>query len=166
VAGAIGALALYALPLLAPAQTASTGTITGRVLNPATNEYVRNAEVRVEGTNVVASTEDGGYYRLHNVPAGSATVVVTFPGAEAATATIAVSAGQTATRDFEVVAAGSRRTGAGDHRFSPSSAPPRRAPPFPGFTEFSGPRYRESQRRIYWDEAPSRRVYRDDWRRY
>ena len=35
-----------------------------------------------------------------------------------------------------------------------------------GFEEFAEPRYRESQRRIYWDEAP-RRVYRDDgWRRY
>ena len=42
-----------------------------------------------------------------------------------------------------------------------------RGPPsYRGFQEFAEPRYRESERRIYWDEAPSRRVYRDDWRRY
>jgi hypothetical protein len=34
-----------------------------------------------------------------------------------------------------------------------------------GFEEFAEPRYRE-QRRVYWDEAPRRRVYRDEWRRY
>jgi hypothetical protein len=35
-----------------------------------------------------------------------------------------------------------------------------------GFEEFAAPRYREPSRRVYWDEAPPRRVYRDDWRRY
>jgi hypothetical protein len=40
------------------------------------------------------------------------------------------------------------------------------APSYRDFDEFDVPRYRESQRYIYWDEAP-RRVYRDDgWRRY
>jgi iron complex outermembrane receptor protein len=50
------------------AQPPGTGVITGRVLNSATNEYIRNAEVRVQGTAITAVTEDGGYYRLNNVP--------------------------------------------------------------------------------------------------
>lgn len=102
-------IAIAALPLSAWAQ--STGTVTGRVLNPATNEYVRNAEVRVEGTNIVATTEEGGYYRLHNVPARAVTVVATFPGAETRTASVNVTAGAVATHDFELVAIGARRTG-------------------------------------------------------
>jgi hypothetical protein len=40
------------------------------------------------------------------------------------------------------------------------------APSYRGFDEFAAPRYREPQPRVYWDEAPSRRVYRDDWRRF
>ena len=35
------------LPLLAFAQSGGTGTIRGRVFNPATSQYVTNAEVRV-----------------------------------------------------------------------------------------------------------------------
>ena len=81
-----GAFAVLALPYLMLAQSGSTGTITGRVLNPATKEYVRNAEVKVEGTNLVTATEEGGYYRLLNVPAGTVNVVATFPGAESASA--------------------------------------------------------------------------------
>src|SRR5512147_992600 len=50
------------------AQTAPTGTITGRVFNPATGEYVRNAEISVVGTNQSAVSGEGGQYTLPNVP--------------------------------------------------------------------------------------------------
>jgi hypothetical protein len=42
----------------------------------------------------------------------------------------------------------------------------RAVPSYRGFQESAEPRYREPQRRIYWEEVPARRVYRDDWRRY
>jgi iron complex outermembrane recepter protein len=93
------------LPLsacFAMAQSAGTGVVTGRVYNPATNGYVRNAEVRVEGTNIVAYSEDAGFYRLVDVPAGAVTLTVNYTGAEPATAQLNVTAGQTATRDFEL----------------------------------------------------------------
>ena len=93
------------------AQTAGTGTIQGRVLNPATNEYIRNVEVRIQGTNQVVSTEDGGYYQLHNVPAGTVTLVATYPGADSVTTTVSVEPGATAVKDLEVVATGARQTG-------------------------------------------------------
>ena len=86
-------------------QAQSTGVITGRVFNAATNGYVRNAEVRIEGTNIVAYTEDAGLYRLTGVPAGDVTVTVAYTGAQSATAPLHVAAGQTATHDFDLQSA-------------------------------------------------------------
>ena len=63
-----------------PAQSGATGTISGRVFNPKTGEYVRNAEVRVTGTNLVDETEGNGFYQLFNVPAGEVSLSVTYPG--------------------------------------------------------------------------------------
>ena len=34
----------------------TSGTISGRVFNPATAEYVRNAEIRIPDTNIVVYT--------------------------------------------------------------------------------------------------------------
>jgi TonB-dependent receptor len=93
-----------AIPSLA--QSAATGRIAGRVFNPATGEFVRNAEIRVAGTDLAAYSEEGGYYQLDNVPAGAATLQVAFAGYTPATATLSVTAGQTATRDFELSGAG------------------------------------------------------------
>ena len=104
----LGLFVLLALASLAPsrAQPVGTGAIAGRVFNAATGAYVRNAEVRVEGTNLVAYTEDAGFYRLSGVPAGAVTLTVSYTGAPSATATLTTIAGQTATRDFELGAAG------------------------------------------------------------
>ena len=96
---------IYALllPLFSFAQPIGTGTITGRVFNPASKEYVRNAQVRVEGTNLVAASEDEGVYRITGVPAGEARIVVTFTGYTTATATVIVPAGGSVSRDFEII---------------------------------------------------------------
>jgi iron complex outermembrane recepter protein len=97
----IGAgLALASIVL--SAQTPETGTITGRIFNPSTQEYIRSAEVKVEGTNLGTATEGSGYYELRNVPAGTVQLVATYPGAQSITATVTVPAGGTATKDFEL----------------------------------------------------------------
>jgi iron complex outermembrane recepter protein len=88
------------------AQTAATGSVNGRIFNPATNEYVRNAEVRVAGTGIETVSEDAGYYRLANVPAGEITLVISYPGYDSITQKINVPAGAAATRDFEITAMG------------------------------------------------------------
>jgi iron complex outermembrane recepter protein len=95
------------LTALAPlaAQSTETGSITGRIFNPANGEYVRNAEVRVAGTNLSASTEAGGYYRLANVPAGSATVLLSYPGVKELSAEVTVATGETVTQDFSLATA-------------------------------------------------------------
>src|SRR5688572_31859190 len=90
-----------AVTVPARAQSAG-GSITGRVFNTATKGYVRNAEVRVEGTSIVAYTEDAGFYRLTGVPAGEVTLAVTYTGSQSASSKLNVTAGQTATRDFEL----------------------------------------------------------------
>ncbi|MBI5769901.1 MAG: TonB-dependent receptor [Verrucomicrobia bacterium] len=93
-------LALGALTPRAVAQSA--GIISGRVFNNATREYVRNAEVRVEGTSLLTFSEDGGAYRIVGVPAGPATLVVSYTGMQAARTVVTVTAGQIATQDIEL----------------------------------------------------------------
>jgi iron complex outermembrane receptor protein len=82
--------------------TAATGSISGRIFNPATREYVSRAEVRVLGTDLLAITEPDGSYRLTGVPAGAATLTVTYTGSKTEQVSVAVSAGQVATRDIEL----------------------------------------------------------------
>ncbi|MDO8544812.1 MAG: TonB-dependent receptor [Opitutaceae bacterium] len=102
--------ALLVFTGLTRAQTPSAGMggITGRIFNPATGEYVRNAEVRIDGTAQVAVSEDGGYYRLTSVPAGDVTLVASYLGYESVTARVTINPGATTTRDFELAGAGAR----------------------------------------------------------
>lgn len=91
---------------LAPmrAQAPGVGRIEGRVFNPATNEYVNNAVVTLAGTNLFALSATDGRYSLGNVPAGDATVSVEFTGYDKLESKVAVIAGQTATKDFDLSA--------------------------------------------------------------
>ena len=82
-----------------------TGVIKGRVFNPASQEYVRNAEVSIDGTNLSTFSSDDGSYALSNVPAGNVSVSVAYTGYDRAASTIVLPAGQTVTRDFELKAA-------------------------------------------------------------
>jgi TonB-dependent receptor len=95
-------LAALLVSAVAFGQTTATGVITGRIFNPATQEYVRNAEVVVAGTGLVAYSEADGSYTLAGVPAGEATLNVTYTGYDAASARLTVAAGRTAVRDFEL----------------------------------------------------------------
>ena len=87
------------LPALAAAQ-AAVGTITGRILNPATGEYVRNAQIRVEGTNLLVVSENGGFYSLPGVPVGTVRLSVTFTGYRTETASVPVPAGGVAVQEI------------------------------------------------------------------
>lgn len=89
--------------LLVQAQTGGTGSISGHVFNPLTKEFVSNAEVRVQGTKLSATTESDGSFQLNNVPAGSVVVEVLYTGYTVPPATINITAGQAATREFELV---------------------------------------------------------------
>ncbi|WP_334319617.1 TonB-dependent receptor, partial [Termitidicoccus mucosus] len=88
-----------------PAANAVTGAVTGRVFNPATDEYVRDALIRATATGETVFTEAGGFYQISGLPAGEAALVLSYAGLPDVTRTVAIRAGATATLDFELPAA-------------------------------------------------------------
>jgi TonB-dependent receptor len=95
----------------ATAQPAGTGAIRGRVYNPASKEYVRNAEVRLDGTSQIDYTENDGSFQFSNVPAGPASITVNFTGYTTVTEKFNVAAGQVATREINVVSTAAAAAG-------------------------------------------------------
>ncbi|WP_414660069.1 TonB-dependent receptor domain-containing protein [Horticoccus sp. 23ND18S-11] len=85
------------------AQAQTTGNIQGRIYNPLTRQYVRNAEVRLEGTERIVATESDGSFAFPNVPAGTAAITVIYTGYKTAREAFTVTAGQTATREINLV---------------------------------------------------------------
>ena len=102
------------LALAARLLAQTTGTIEGRVTNPATGGVLENARISVVGSAQETLSDSGGFYRLDGVPAGAAQVRVFFSGFPPASAAVNVAAGQTAQRDFELslTASGAGKTGA------------------------------------------------------
>ncbi|MBI5689075.1 MAG: TonB-dependent receptor [Verrucomicrobia bacterium] len=78
------------------------GSISGRVQNATNGQYIKNARVAVEGSGLVAVTNEFGDYRLAGVPAGPATLLVTYTGLDSATARVTVVAGQTLEQNFSL----------------------------------------------------------------
>jgi iron complex outermembrane receptor protein len=98
-----GALALVVAIHSAFAQTSGgTGAIVGRVFNPTTQEYVRNAELSIANTNLVTYSADDGSYSFNAVPAGEVTLQVTYTGYETASTRLTVGSGRTATHNFDL----------------------------------------------------------------
>jgi iron complex outermembrane recepter protein len=98
-AGLAGLVLLVAASPLS-AQEGGTGAITGRVQNKVTGDALNNALISLKGTNRTTTTDAGGYYQLGNVPAGQATIEVTFAGFPAQSAVVTVPAGLAAQQDF------------------------------------------------------------------
>jgi iron complex outermembrane receptor protein len=95
---AVGAMAVGTLL----AQPTATGTIQGRVYNPVAKEFVRNAEVRLAGTDLVTYTENDGSFQFAQVAPGSAAITVTFTGYNPVSESFTVTAGQIATREINL----------------------------------------------------------------
>lgn len=105
----IGAVAIVWLLTILPLQAQSgTGTVQGRVYNPARGEYARNAEVRIDGTNRVTYTEGDGSFRFVNVPAGEVAITVSYIGYTTVKETLTVTAGQTAVREINITSTAAR----------------------------------------------------------
>ncbi len=96
-------LGVLFLATFAVTHGAAPGTITGRVFSPATGEYLRNAQIRVDSTGEVITSEDGGNYRISPIASGSVTLVVTYTGFRSVTTTVEVPPGGTVTRDIELI---------------------------------------------------------------
>ena len=91
---------LAVLPTVAQAQT-GTGVIVGTVSGPA-GGALANASVSLAGTNLAATTNQQGSFRLSPVPAGEHTIVVTYTSMGAGTATVKVTAGETVKADVRL----------------------------------------------------------------
>ena len=89
----------------APAPAATAGVVQGRVYNPATQQYVKDAEVRLEGTAQLAVTENDGSFQFAAVPPGPASLVVSYTGYRPARETFTVTEGQTVVREINLVSA-------------------------------------------------------------
>lgn len=55
-------------------------TLTGEIVNAVNKEPVPNAQVRVVGKNLSASTNDDGWFRLEGAPPGEVPIEVSAPG--------------------------------------------------------------------------------------
>ncbi len=89
-------------------QAATTGTVSGRVANAATGNYLENAELRIVGTEIVAISAPGGRYLFTDVPAGDVSISAAYTGLETMIEKVSVPPGGTATLDFNLTALGSK----------------------------------------------------------
>ena len=99
----VSLLCLFVLLLANPAaRAAELGTITGSVSNSATRNTLEGAVVAVPALSVSTLTDNSGRYTLSNLPAGMHEIVVTYIGLDAVHQKVAVSAGESLTRDFDL----------------------------------------------------------------
>ena len=90
---------LLAVPLGAQE---TTGTISGRVIDGPTQQPLASVSVVIEGTRRGTISRADGNYTLTNVPAGTHQLRTTRIGYTSATAQVTVTAGATATMNFEL----------------------------------------------------------------
>ncbi len=91
----LAVLPLAALPARAQPTTtapAATGTLTGRVFDATTGNYLEGADVQLQGTDRHVTTTRGGDFEFTGVTEGEHAVVVTYFGMDAKTVPVTVTA--------------------------------------------------------------------------
>ena len=78
-------------------------SIIGRIYNPATGEYVRNARISIAGTGAVTTSGAGGEYQLTVADQGKITMSVAYTGYHTVSITVNVPRGGTIVQDFNLV---------------------------------------------------------------
>ncbi len=96
--------ALFAFTPRAPAQSPASpaASISGRVQNVVTGQYLTNARVTVRGTDQVAFTDESGIYRLTHLTPGPAVLEVFFTGLDAQVIPVQLAPGASLTRDVSL----------------------------------------------------------------
>ena len=90
-------------------QVGRKGALTGRIVDPATSRYLRDAVVEVEtadGDTRTAVAGEGGVYSLPDLPAGVVKVTIRFVGYLPLTQEVLIRPDGTAQLDFELQQAG------------------------------------------------------------
>ncbi len=88
------------------AQSTTTGIVEGRVLNAATESYLGNVRISIEGSALLTTTGPNGAYRLAGVPAGQVRVRAAYVGMEPKSAVAVIRPGETTALDFELARTG------------------------------------------------------------
>ncbi len=86
----------------AAASSRANGSITGRVQNVVTGQYLNNARVTVRSTDLVAFTNETGAYRLPAVPAGTVVIEVFYTGLDPQTISVALAPGESVAQDVDL----------------------------------------------------------------
>jgi TonB-dependent receptor len=76
-----------------------SGSITGRIQNVVTGQYLANARVSIQGTGLTALTDEDGVYHLHDVPAGDVVLEVFYTGLDPRQIQLAVAPGKALEQD-------------------------------------------------------------------
>jgi iron complex outermembrane recepter protein len=84
------------------AGTQPTGTVTGRIQNVVTGNYLNKARVSVKGTELVVYTDEFGMYRLVDVPAGATTLEIFYTDLDVQQVPVTINAGTTVERNIEL----------------------------------------------------------------
>ncbi len=84
------------------AVTPPTGSISGRVQNVATGQYLNNARVVVKGTDLTAFTDDSGSYRLAGVPGGPVVLEVFYTGLDVKQVPVNIRPGEVVQQDVDL----------------------------------------------------------------
>jgi hypothetical protein len=95
ICAAFAGFVLAASPFVA--QTASTGTLSGRIDDANTQRYLGGVLVQVAGTNLRAATNDAGEYSLTGLAPGAHRVVFSYLGYPDISQTVTIAAGERAT---------------------------------------------------------------------
>ena len=87
---------------LAVASSAHAATISGNVSNLGTGNLLQGARVEIPALGLSTLADETGRYVLGSVPAGTHELVVTYLGLDSQRTAVAVTADQTATRNFDL----------------------------------------------------------------
>jgi iron complex outermembrane receptor protein len=87
------------------ASAAARGSVTGRVQNVATGQYLNNARVAIKGTDISTQTDAFGIYRLASVPSGPVVLTVFYTNLDAQEVSVEVPAGGSVERDVGLTSA-------------------------------------------------------------
>ena len=85
---------LLLAPVAAVRAQSAIGGITGSVVDASTGKYLEGADVSVDSGAEQVTTGRDGRFVLNNVPSGSHTVTISYPGLEPSTNSVSVNPGQ------------------------------------------------------------------------
>ncbi|MEY4940577.1 MAG: hypothetical protein RIQ93_2312, partial [Verrucomicrobiota bacterium] len=80
----------------------STGSVSGRVKNAVTGQYLNKARVTVQGTSLLTFTDQSGSYRLAGVPTGSSVLEIFYTGLDEQKVAVTITPNQLVEQDVSL----------------------------------------------------------------